>query len=64
MALSATLAMPTFALAGQKTIAFLRGGPDPYYQYGMNAAQMAADQLGVKLVTYTSPIPSLSNSHE
>jgi ABC-type sugar transport system substrate-binding protein len=55
VALSATLAIPTLSeAAAQKTIAFMRGGPDPYYQYGMNAAQAAADKLGVKLVTYTA----------
>jgi ABC-type sugar transport system substrate-binding protein len=55
VALSATLAIPTLSeAAAQKTIAFMRGGPDPYYQYGMNAAQAAADKLGVKLVTYSA----------
>jgi ribose transport system substrate-binding protein len=64
-ALSATLAIPTISeAAAQKTIAFMRGGPDPYYQYGMNAAQAAADKLGVKLVTYTAnndPTQELAN---
>ncbi len=64
LALGAALAMPTFAEAAQKTIAFMRGGPDPYYQYGMNAAQAAADKLGVKLLTYTAnndPTQELAN---
>ena len=42
----------------------MRGGPDPNYQYGMNAAQAAADKLGVKLVTYTAnndPTQELAN---
>jgi ribose transport system substrate-binding protein len=64
MALAATFAAPTFAHAAEKTIAFMRGGPDPYYQYGMNAAQAAADKLGVKLLTYTAnnePTQELAN---
>lgn len=36
------------------TIAFMRAGPDPFYQYGMKAAEMAAKDLGVKLVTYSA----------
>ena len=63
-ALGAALALPAYARAAERTIAFLRGGPDPYYQYGMNAAQMAADKLGVKLVTYTAnndPTQELAN---
>ncbi|MDQ0391974.1 sugar ABC transporter substrate-binding protein [Labrys monachus] len=63
VALGALIA-PTFAQAAEKTIAFMRGGPDPYYQYGMNAAQAAADKLGVKLVTYTAnndPTQELAN---
>lgn len=53
-----------WAQAAEQTIAFMRGGPDPYYQYGLNAAQAAADQLGVKLVTYTAnndPTQELAN---
>lgn len=64
LALGTALAAPGFAQAAQKTIAFLRGGPDPYYQYGMNAAQAAADKLGVKLITYTAnndPTQELAN---
>ena len=64
-ALGVALAIPSLSdAAGQKTIAFMRGGPDPYYQYGMNAAQAAADKLGVKLVTYTAnndPTQELAN---
>ncbi|HXT07614.1 MAG TPA: sugar ABC transporter substrate-binding protein [Roseiarcus sp.] len=47
-----------------KTIAFMRGGPDPYYQFGMKAAEAAAEKLGVKLITYTannSPTKELAN---
>lgn len=64
LTLGAALAPPSFAEAAGKTIAFMRGGPDPYYQYGMNAAQGAADKLGVKLVTYTAnndPTQELAN---
>ncbi len=54
----------SWAWAADRTIAFMRGGPDPYYQYGLNAAQAAADQLGVKLVTYSAnndPTQELAN---
>lgn len=64
LAVGAGIAVPMWAQAAEKTIAFLRGGPDPYYQYGMNAAQAAADKLGVKLVTYTAnndPTQELAN---
>ena len=64
LGLSTALAAPGFAQAAEKTIAFLRGGPDPYYQYGMDAAQVAADKLGVKLITYTAnndPTQELAN---
>jgi ribose transport system substrate-binding protein len=36
------------------TIAFLRPGPDPYYQDGQNGAALAAPSLGAKVVTYFS----------
>jgi len=36
------------------TIAFMRPGPDPYYQDGQNGAVMAAPNLGAKVVTYFS----------
>ncbi|HLI88803.1 MAG TPA: sugar ABC transporter substrate-binding protein [Ktedonobacteraceae bacterium] len=36
------------------TIAFLRPGPDPYYQDGQRAAVMAGQQLGVNVQTYFS----------
>jgi ribose transport system substrate-binding protein len=36
------------------TIAFMRPGPDPYYQDGQNGAVMAAPSLGAKVVTYFS----------
>jgi ribose transport system substrate-binding protein len=64
LALGTALVAPNLAQAADKTIAFMRGGPDPYYQYGMNAAQAAADKLGVKLVTYTAnndPTQELAN---
>ena len=64
LTMAASIAVPACAQAAEKTIAFLRGGPDPYYQYGMNAAQLAADKLGVKLVTYTAnndPTQELAN---
>ena len=53
LALAATL-LPTAALAAEKNIAFMRAGPDPYYQFGMQAAQLAAPDLGVNLSTYNS----------
>lgn len=42
--------------AGGKTltIAFMRPGPDPYYQDGQNGAVMAGPSLGAKIVTYFS----------
>jgi len=55
---------PIAAQAQEKTIAFMRAGPDPYYQYGMNAAEVAAKELGIKLVTYsanTDPSQELAN---
>ena len=64
LTLGAALAAPSFAQAAGKTIAFMRGGPDPYYQYGMNAVQTAADKLGVKVITYTAnndPTQELAN---
>jgi ribose transport system substrate-binding protein len=36
------------------TIAFMRPGPDPYYQDGQNGAVMAAPSMGAKVVTYFS----------
>ncbi len=36
------------------TIAFLRPGPDPYYQDGQNGAVMAAPSLGANVITYFS----------
>lgn len=52
LALAALVAGP--ALAQSLTIAFMRAGPDPYYQYGMDAAAKAAQDLGIKMVTYTA----------
>lgn len=37
-----------------ETFAFMRAGPDPFYQYGMEAAQMAAKELGDEIVTYNA----------
>ncbi|MEJ2288335.1 MAG: sugar ABC transporter substrate-binding protein [Deinococcales bacterium] len=53
LALAALLTGTALAQANL-TIAFMRAGPDPYYQYGMDAASMAANQLGIRLVTYTA----------
>jgi ribose transport system substrate-binding protein len=64
LALGTALVAPGLAQAAEKTIAFMRGGPDPYYQYGMNAAQAAADKLGVNLITYSAnndPTQELAN---
>ena len=50
--------------AGQMTIAFMRAGPDPYYQYGENAAKVAAGMLGIQLLDYMSnvdPATELAN---
>lgn len=47
-----TLLTSTAALAG--TYAFMRAGPDPFYQYGMEAVQMAAKELGDEIVTYNA----------
>ncbi len=46
------------ANAGKGTIAFLRSGPDLYYQYGLNGAEAAAKQLGYKVVDYPNPTVS------
>lgn len=51
---AAALLLPVAAHADGKTIAFMRAGPDPYYQYGMEAAQEAAKDLGVNLLTYNA----------
>jgi len=48
------LLLPAIAHADDKTIAFMRAGPDPYYQFGMEAAQTAAQDLGVTLTTYNA----------
>ena len=32
----------------------MRAGPDPYYQFGMQAAELAAPDLGIKLTTYNA----------
>ena len=46
--------LPAIARAEEKSIAFMRAGPDPYYQYGMDAALVAAKELGVNLSTYSA----------
>jgi ribose transport system substrate-binding protein len=46
--------LPAIAQAEEKSIAFMRAGPDPYYQYGMDAALVAAGALGVNLSTYSA----------
>lgn len=51
---AAAVLLPSAADAQQKTIAFMRAGPDPYYQFGMQAAEAAATDLGVTLTTYTA----------
>ncbi|WEK50796.1 MAG: sugar ABC transporter substrate-binding protein [Candidatus Kaistia colombiensis] len=64
LALGTAFMVPSLSQAAEKTIAFMRGGPDPYYQFGMNAAQAAADKLGVKLITYSAnndPTQELAN---
>lgn len=53
MATLAAALMSSVAIA-DTTIAFMRAGPDPFYQYGMEAAQTAADKLGIELVTYNA----------
>jgi len=51
---AAIMLLPAAAGAQQKSIAFMRAGPDPYYQFGMEAAQTAAKDLGVDLATYNA----------
>lgn len=51
---AAMMLLPAGAQAQQKSIAFMRAGPDPYYQFGMEAAQTAAKDLGVDLPTYNA----------
>ena len=43
--------LPAIAQAEEKSIAFMRAVPDPYDQYGMDAAPVAAGALGVNLST-------------
>lgn len=50
----AVILLPAAALAADKNIAFMRAGPDPYYQFGMEAAQLAATDLGINLSTYSA----------
>ncbi|HEY1940732.1 MAG TPA: sugar ABC transporter substrate-binding protein [Roseiarcus sp.] len=40
--------------ASAKTFAFMRAGPDPFYQYGMEAVQLAAKDQGDQIVTYSA----------
>jgi ribose transport system substrate-binding protein len=42
------------AAAQAETFAFMRAGPDPFYQYGMQAVELAAAELGDKIVTYNA----------
>ncbi|NSW77202.1 MAG: sugar ABC transporter substrate-binding protein [Candidatus Atribacteria bacterium] len=54
------------AWAEEKTleIAFIRATGEPYYQYGSQAAEIAAKKLGVKMIIYTSnldPAQELAN---
>ncbi|MGQ9472629.1 MAG: sugar ABC transporter substrate-binding protein [Candidatus Caldatribacteriaceae bacterium] len=45
-------------------IAFIRATGEPYYQYGSQAAEIAAKKLGVKMIVYTSnldPAQELAN---
>lgn len=44
----------TVAAQDQLEIAFIRASGEAYYQYGTEAAKMAADELGVEMRTYTS----------
>jgi ABC-type sugar transport system substrate-binding protein len=53
-AVAAIVLLSTAAQAQEKTIAFMRAGPDPFYQFGMEAAQVAAKELGVNLATYSA----------
>ncbi|NLJ37335.1 MAG: sugar ABC transporter substrate-binding protein, partial [Candidatus Atribacteria bacterium] len=39
-------------------IAFIRATGEPYYQYGSQAAEIAAKKLGIKMVVYTSNLDS------
>ncbi|MFP3953016.1 MAG: sugar ABC transporter substrate-binding protein [Candidatus Acetothermia bacterium] len=42
------------AAQDQLEIAFIRASGEAYYQYGTDAAKLAADELGVEMRTYTS----------
>lgn len=44
--------------ASKGTIAFLRSGPDLYYQYGLNGAEAAAKRLGYKVIDFPNPTVS------
>jgi ABC-type sugar transport system substrate-binding protein len=46
------------ARASKGTIAFLRSGPDLYYQYGLNGAEAAARRLGYTIKDYPNPTVS------
>lgn len=54
IALTAATTLMSTATFAEETIAFMRAGSDPYYQYGMEAAQIAADKLGIELLTYNA----------
>jgi ABC-type sugar transport system substrate-binding protein len=43
-------------------IAFIRATGEPYYQYGSQAAEVAAKKLGVNMVVYTSNLDSAQES--
>lgn len=50
------------ATASKGTIAFLRSGPDLYYQYGLSGAEAAAKRLGYTVKDY--PNPNVSPAQE
>ncbi|MCE7029663.1 sugar ABC transporter substrate-binding protein [Jiella avicenniae] len=54
LALATSAAALIGSAAHADTYAFMRAGPDPFYQYGMEAVQMAAEQLGDEIVTYNA----------
>ncbi|MET3600666.1 sugar ABC transporter substrate-binding protein [Martelella mangrovi] len=55
LAIATSVAALTVASnANAETFAFMRAGPDPFYQYGMEAVQMAGDALGDDIVTYNA----------
>lgn len=54
IAATSVVALLTATSSYAGTFAFMRAGPDPFYQYGMEAVQLAAKELGDEIVTYNA----------